>query len=204
MTLARLQLCADRINHRYSDYSLMDAGCRTMDLKPLLSGCQQYYGSDLIAGDGVLQCNLEEKLPFADNQFDIVTALDVLEHLNNPHAALKELCRIAKRSVFVSLPNMYYIKFRLNFLFGKGISGKYKFHRDPVLDRHRWVMSYTEAIEFIEHNAGQCLVEHEAILPRRGRTRLISAPIERGLFKMFPNLFAYGVLFEIRLDHRRD
>jgi len=203
MTLRRLQMCADRINKKYSDYTLMDAGCRTMDLKPMLKGCKAYYGSDLIAGEGVLECNLEEKLPFEDGQFDIVTALDVLEHLNNPHGALAELCRIARRAVYVSLPNMFYIQFRMNFLLGKGISGKYKFHKDPVLDRHRWVMSYDETIDFIYHNCRDYTVDHEPILPARGRTKLIMEPLEKALFKVSPNMFAYGSLFEITMDAPR-
>ena len=121
MSLARLEQCAEHIDRRHSGYTLLDAGCRTMDLKPLLKGCTDYFGSDLIPAEGVVQCDLEKRLPFKDNSYDVVTALDVLEHLENPHAALKELCRVAKKSVMISLPNMFYIKFRLNFLRGRGI-----------------------------------------------------------------------------------
>jgi SAM-dependent methyltransferase len=199
VTLARLTMCADRINKKYSDYTLMDAGCRTMALRPLLKDCREYYGSDLIPAEGVLACNLEEPLPFADASFDIVTALDVLEHLNNPHLAFKELTRIARKAVFVSLPNMHYIKFRMNFMMGKGISGKYAFHTDPVLDRHRWVPSYSENVNFIQHNAGRHKVEYEPILPKRGRTRIISEPLEKTLGSWKPDLFNYGVLFEVSI-----
>lgn len=190
-------MCAALINERHSDYTLMDAGCRTMDLKHLLKGCREYYGSDLVAGEGVLECNLEEPLPFDDNQFDIVTALDVLEHLNNPHGALHELVRIAKKSVYVSLPNMHYVKFRMNFLTGKGISGKYTFQNEPVLDRHRWVLSFTEARDFISHNTRGSEVVFHTIVPARGRMRHTLGPIEHKLAEMRPNAFAYGILAEI-------
>jgi SAM-dependent methyltransferase len=128
MIATRLQMCAGRINARYKDYMLLDAGCRTMDLKPLLKNCLQYFGTDLVSQTSheVLQCDLEKPLPFEDNSFDIVTALDVLEHLNNPHEALKELFRISRKAVFISLPNLYYIQFRLNFLRGY-LSEKYVF-----------------------------------------------------------------------------
>jgi len=43
-----------------------------------------------------LQCDLEKQLPFEDDSYDIVTVLDVLEHLDNPHLAFKESLRIAK------------------------------------------------------------------------------------------------------------
>ena len=77
-------MCADLINSKFKEYSLLDAGCRDMTLKPLLIGCKEYYGGDLIEADGVLECNLEQPLSFEDNSFDVVVALDVLEHLNDP------------------------------------------------------------------------------------------------------------------------
>ncbi len=200
MSLARLAMCAERINRSHTDYTLLDAGCRTMALKPLLKGCREYFGSDLIPADGVLQCNLESRLPFDDNSFDVVTALDVLEHLDNPHGALHELFRVARKSVLISLPNMYYIAFRWNFLRGRGLSGKYCFSPNPILDRHRWVLSYSEAMAFIDENAAGHVVEHEMVLPVRGRTKAVSGPIERQLATTWPDLFAYGVLFEISLN----
>ncbi len=75
MTLKRLTMCADVINRNYQGYSLLDIGCRTMDLKPLLQGCEQYYGTDIIPGENIFECNLENALPFEDNVFYIVTAL---------------------------------------------------------------------------------------------------------------------------------
>lgn len=65
MCLSRLRMCADRINRQYHGYSLLDVGCRTKDLEPLLRNCRQYFGTDRMPGDGVFECNLEEKLPFA-------------------------------------------------------------------------------------------------------------------------------------------
>ena len=197
MSMARLAMCANRINERYPDCSLLDVGCRTMDLKPLLSSCSDYVGTDLIPADGVIPCDLEKPLPMKDNSYDVVTVLDVLEHLNNPHGTLRELCRVARKAVFVSLPNMYYIQFRWNFFRGRGISAKYAFLPEPVLDRHRWVLSYSEAMRFVEQNAEGFAVEHQMILPERGRTRFFSSPVERFLGCCWPNLFAYGLLSEI-------
>ena len=200
MSMARLEMCAKRINSGHQDYTLLDAGCRTMALKPLLNNCKEYFGSDLIPADGVLECNLEEALPFEDNSFDIVTALDVIEHLNNPHGALKELIRVARKSVIVSLPNMYYIEFRMRFLRGGGISGKYNFPTQPILDRHRWILSYDEAVAFINENSQKYPVASEMILPVRGKTKAIAEPTEKWLAKTWPNLFSYGVLFEITIE----
>ncbi|MDC5850443.1 class I SAM-dependent methyltransferase [Vibrio europaeus] len=200
MSMARLEMCAERINSKHKDYTLLDAGCRTMALKPLLNNCKEYFGSDLIPAEGVLECNLEKPLPFEDNSFDVVTALDVIEHLDNPHGALKELMRVAKKSVIVSLPNMFYIEFRMRFLRGGGISGKYSFPAQPILDRHRWILSYDEAVTFIRENTKGSSVTSEMILPVRGKTKAIAEPTEKWLAKTWPNLFAYGVLFEITVE----
>lgn len=40
-----------------------------------------------------------------DGTFDLVVACEVLEHLDNPENALKELFRISKKYVFISVPN---------------------------------------------------------------------------------------------------
>ncbi|WP_114086632.1 methionine biosynthesis protein MetW [Thalassospira profundimaris] len=203
MSLSRLPMCADLINQNFEDYSLLDLGCRTMDLKPLLHSCKEYHGTDFIAAEGVFQCNLEEGLPqFESNSFDIVTALDVLEHLENSHKALDEALRVAKKAVFVSLPNMYYIKFRLNFLMGKGLSGKYAFPTRPIMDRHRWVLSFSEAVNFIQENTKKHEVSIHKIIPARGRMKMIAEPIETWLSENFPDTFSYGVLFMIRKQEK--
>ena len=200
MSFVRLRMAAARINQQSNNYTLLDVGCRTKDLKPMLVGCEEYYGTDLIPADGVLQCNLDDDLPFGDDSFDVVTALDVLEHLDNPHAALSELIRVARKTVIVSLPNMYYIEFRLRFLAGGGLSGKYRFSSEPILDRHKWVLSYNEAQEFIYNNTSNYHCEHDMILPQRKGVKKVAEPIQRWLAQKWPNLFSYGIIAEITVD----
>jgi SAM-dependent methyltransferase len=197
-------MAADLINQSVSNYSLLDVGCRTMALKPLLTTCREYLGGDLIPGPGVVECNLEKPLPFSDKSFDVIAALDVLEHLDNPHFALKELLRVACKSVVISLPNMYYFSFRLNFLLGKGISAKYTFPAYPVDDRHRWILSYSEAIAFIEKNTLNYEVVYKDILPERNRTKWFSVPLQRLLAKLWPNLFVYGLIVRINTSEVRN
>jgi SAM-dependent methyltransferase len=43
-------------------------------------------------------------LPFEDNSFDIVTALEVLEHLENPHLALREIRRVCRGTLIATVP----------------------------------------------------------------------------------------------------
>lgn len=199
MTLRRLPMCAAQINAQYKDYSLLDIGCRTMALKPLLENCRAYYGTDIVPAEGVFQCDLEEGLKdIPDKSYDIVVALDVLEHLDKAHFVLKDMLRVARQGVFVSLPNMYYIRFRLNYLRGR-LSGKYDFPVEAILDRHRWVMSYSEACAFVSKAGAGHDTSHQQILPERGRTKLVMEPLEKALARKWPDLFTYGSLSHIDL-----
>jgi SAM-dependent methyltransferase len=45
-----------------------------------------------------------ESLPFADDEFDLATAIEVLEHVPNPEHTLAEMARCAERHLLVSVP----------------------------------------------------------------------------------------------------
>ncbi len=56
--------------------------------------------SELTSGDALA-------LEFADNSFDIVCAFGVLHHIGDHRRAVSEMCRVAKRAVFVSDANNF-------------------------------------------------------------------------------------------------
>jgi 2-polyprenyl-3-methyl-5-hydroxy-6-metoxy-1,4-benzoquinol methylase len=45
-----------------------------------------------------------ENLPFADGEFDLVTAIEVLEHVPDPRRTVAEMARCARRHLLVSVP----------------------------------------------------------------------------------------------------
>lgn len=51
-----------------------------------------------------------EKLEFPDKSFDTVIMLEVLEHLEDPHAALKEIVRVTRKNLVLSVPNLSPLK----------------------------------------------------------------------------------------------
>jgi ubiquinone/menaquinone biosynthesis C-methylase UbiE len=46
-----------------------------------------------------------ERLAFADNEFELVAATEVLEHVTEPERALAEMARVAGRHLLVSVPH---------------------------------------------------------------------------------------------------
>ena len=56
-----------------------------------------------IFGVKTQRCNVLE-LPFADKEFDVVVAGELLEHVVNPILALKELFRVARERIVISIP----------------------------------------------------------------------------------------------------
>lgn len=66
-------------------------------------------------------CNLEEKLPYKKNYFDIVFAGEVIEHIIDTDLFLTECNRILKKGGFLILttPNLASLENRLRILFGK-------------------------------------------------------------------------------------
>jgi 2-polyprenyl-3-methyl-5-hydroxy-6-metoxy-1,4-benzoquinol methylase len=45
-----------------------------------------------------------ENLPFADGEFDVATAIEVLEHVPDPEHTVAEMARVAQRHLLVSVP----------------------------------------------------------------------------------------------------
>ena len=50
------------------------------------------------------RCEEATQLSFADDEFDMVAAIEVLEHLPDPEATLAEMARVAERRLLVSVP----------------------------------------------------------------------------------------------------
>jgi SAM-dependent methyltransferase len=89
----------------HSSLKILDIGCGTGANLEMLAKFGEAEGVD-VSDDALDFCRqkglkaqkgLAEKLPFADETFDITTALDVVEHLDDDIAGLKEMYRVTKR-----------------------------------------------------------------------------------------------------------
>jgi len=84
---------------------ILDVGCGTGANLEMLSGFGDAEGVD-VSPEAITFCRdrglnnvrlgQAEQLPFADNSFDLVTALDVVEHLDDDVAGLREMRRVLR------------------------------------------------------------------------------------------------------------
>jgi|TARA_B100000929_G_scaffold273925_1_gene246670 SAM-dependent methyltransferase len=175
--------------------TILDIGCRDKALKKYLKEDILYQGIDFKDDDEVLAHNLEEGIPFSDDSFDIVFALDVLEHVENIHFLFSEILRVSKKEAIVALPNMSYWKFRLRYLKGNDISDKYVLPPKMILDRHRWLTSYKSSKFLIQSLSGNFnIVEKKYYYQYNSK---VLKWIDFKLSKKFPNIFVYATLFKI-------
>jgi 2-polyprenyl-3-methyl-5-hydroxy-6-metoxy-1,4-benzoquinol methylase len=132
--------------------SVLDVGCGNSNLRQLLSTRCQYTGIDLFGNPDIV-VNLEERLPFENKSYDTIVALDVLEHVDRIYHLIDEVCRVSRKYIVLSLPNMYEITFRAKYLFGKRLSEKYGLPINCPADRHKWLVSYEDARNFVHSKA---------------------------------------------------
>ena len=93
---------------------VLDVGCGLGSYgRTLLTDGYAWLGAEVDAADcaELARLSLPHRhvdgcsLPFADASFDAALCLEVLEHLDNPAAVLREIHRVAPRKLLVSVPN---------------------------------------------------------------------------------------------------
>ncbi len=95
--------------------SVLDVGCAKADFLNLIKSEHQIAGIEVngervdccnqaLGQDAVRLGNLDGRLNFEDNSFDTVVCLEVLEHLEDPEKALKELVRVSRKRVIATVP----------------------------------------------------------------------------------------------------
>ncbi len=111
--------------------TVLDVGCGSGELGGLLKKTFQVevHGTDINdeaiknakkQGIKVIEADVEEKWPYKDAQFDVVTATEIIEHVVNPDHFLQEAKRVLKRNghIVITTPNLSAWFNRIIFLFG--------------------------------------------------------------------------------------
>ncbi|MEM4406469.1 MAG: class I SAM-dependent methyltransferase [Candidatus Methanomethylicaceae archaeon] len=116
---------------------ILNLGCGTANDTWWLASANQVVGLDYaLSGLYVAQrhgvvgvigdLNLSPNLPFKDGVFDVAICKDILEHVLEPIAVLREVRRVLKDDgyVVISVPNHFYLPMRIRILLGKGLMWK--------------------------------------------------------------------------------
>jgi 2-polyprenyl-3-methyl-5-hydroxy-6-metoxy-1,4-benzoquinol methylase len=87
------------------------------------------------------------RLPYKDNAFDLVLCTEVLEHLDKPEDGLKELVRVSKKYLVISVPNEPF------FMFAQLVRGKnWSRLGNDIEHINHWTMFGFP--QFVKKNAG--------------------------------------------------
>lgn len=100
-----LERISSQLQTENNELRILDVGCGTGGNLEMLKKFGAAEGVD-VSDEALEFCRskgltvhkgLAEELPFADESFDVVTALDVVEHLDDDVAGLKEMFRVTRR-----------------------------------------------------------------------------------------------------------
>jgi 2-polyprenyl-3-methyl-5-hydroxy-6-metoxy-1,4-benzoquinol methylase len=130
--------------------SLLDVGCRDAILKKHIHTGMRYHGCDLFqnSDESVDIVGDIREIILPENEFEMVTAIDILEHLDDPYTIFSKLVKASSKYVVINLPNCYDLKSTIKFVVGGQLGGKYLFNTVNSPDRHRWIMNITEIENF--------------------------------------------------------
>ena len=113
--------------------------------------------------------------------YDYVSLFEVIEHIPNSEELVQSAIKIARKSIFISIPNTGYFPFRLRLLFGK-FPDQWKVHPGEHL-RFWTCTDFSIWLENILQDEQVIFNYYEGI------------PL---LNKLLPKLFAAGIVCEIR------
>ena len=132
---------------------VLDVGCGDMPYYPLFASiAADYAGTDVEGGPRVRYCCPLERLEIADASFDVALCTQVLEHVRDPRAALREIGRVLRPGGYAFLTT----------------HGVWPFHPYPH-DCWRWTQQGLEAL--VAETRGLTLVE---LVPHRGTASCIA------------------------------
>jgi 2-polyprenyl-3-methyl-5-hydroxy-6-metoxy-1,4-benzoquinol methylase len=129
------------------DCSLQAIEMARQMVPPVLSGVEGSEAcpepSRRVEGGVLFDVGDLREMPYADDSFDLVMCLEVLEHLPDPHRGLRELRRVTSAHCLLSVPHEPFFR-ATNFLRGKHVPA---WGRDPEHLQHWTARQFRRLVE---------------------------------------------------------
>ena len=135
--------------------------------------------------------NLNQKLNFQDNKFDLVVINQILEHLNYVEEIISESKRVSKKYLLVGLPNEVVYSLRIKFLLGKIEQAGYQRYG------HKHRFNIEEIEKFIKEFFGN--YEFKKYWGAFTGAKFLPDKIKAFLANNLPSLFAKEVYYLIKI-----
>ena|SRR3989338_2180873 len=172
--LLRSRVIVSRLKKVRDPKTILDLGCGynayfLSNITALLPSIQEAVGMDMSVNERLgskkitlVPGNLNKKLPFPDQKFDVVFSTAVLEHLNDWDYALREMHRVLKKGGYL-------------FLTTPAPSAK------PVLEFLAYTLKLIDEKEIRDHKKYFSRKELKKLFSDLGYARIRVAPFQFGL-----------------------
>ena len=188
---------ARALRQRRASGTLADVGCGRgqlwQELRPIFSRC---IGVDAVKyaslpGDvEFLRADLDRvPLPLADASADVVTAVETIEHLENPRAFCRELCRIARPGgwIVITTPNQLSLLSLLTLV----VKHRFSAFQDAAYPAHRTALLEIDLLRIAaECGLGAIGIRYSG----SGRLPLSGVHYPSGLSRLFPRALSDNLL----------
>jgi len=186
-------MVAELLKARGASGVLADVGCGTGDLAREVRGrFTSIVGVDAVRYDGLpanvsfLRANLDDgRLPLDDAAVDAAAAVEVIEHLENPRALVRELVRITRPGgwIVVTTPNQLSVLSLLTLL----MKGRFSAFQDREYPAHRTALLEID----LRRIATECGLEAiDLAYSRHGRVPLSAWHYPQAIAGLHPRWFS--------------
>jgi len=176
---------------------LLDVGCGAGALRESIGKVfDRYVGVDAVRYDGFplgaefIHADLDQsRIPLADAFADVVAAVEVIEHLENPRGFMRELVRLAKSGgwVMVSTPNQLSLLSLLTLI----VRHRFSAFQDVHYPAHRTALLEID-LRRISHECG--LEDVSILFSHQGRVVLTPWHYPGTLVRCLPRALSDNVL----------